>query len=104
MSDPRFSELLEKYWNAAYQQGKEGRNYDDAAGTAEGAEWDLTQYVEALRTALADERKRALEEAADRIKEFAVAMGRIAEHREANQHLAQAAIDTLVRALKEPTK
>jgi len=99
MSDPRFSELLEKYWNAAYQQGKEGRNYDDAAGTAEGAEWDLTQYVQALRTALADERKRALEEAALRI-DCNCNERCLASHVGYCPKQAVAAI----RALKEPTK
>jgi hypothetical protein len=63
MSDPRFAELLEKYWNAAYQQGKEGREYDDAAGTAEGAEWDLVQYVDNLRASLASARRAGIQEA-----------------------------------------
>jgi|GEM_PF-5987313 len=48
MSDPRFAELLEKYWAVAYQQGTEGRNHDDATGAAEGAEWDLMQYIKDL--------------------------------------------------------
>ena len=71
----------------------------------------MADEIMALRAALADERKRALEEAADLINEFAVGMGRIAEHRKAGRQLAQAAaidtlevVETLVRALKEATK
>ncbi len=68
MSDPRFVELLDAYWTAAYAQGKEGRNHDDRKGSAQIAESNLCHYVESLRSALstarAEGKREGMEEAA----------------------------------------
>jgi hypothetical protein len=70
MSDPRFTELLERYWNVAIAQGWNRMTHDDEQGSAQDAEAALHEF---LRAALADERKRALEEAAKATEELPLA-------------------------------
>lgn len=69
MSDPRFAELLENYWCAAYTQGQDHREVDDEAGTAQDAEHALHQYVNDLTRELAEARDKALEDAARLVDE-----------------------------------
>jgi len=63
MSDKikKLQDLMDCYWSAAHEQGTYMGSEDDANRKAENAERELLEFVS---TALADERKRALEEAA----------------------------------------